>query len=104
MRYPPLVNDRDLESNLKKALLPKYGNHVRGVVTRRVIDSPGDPAVWIWVILKDYHLLETGDRTEIDNNREAAAKAARQNSSEWPYVTFRTEAEQREMEAEARRS
>ena len=98
------MNADDLESRLKKALVQTYGRHVRGVVTRRVLDSTGDPAIWIWVILENDSLLEKDDRTEIENIRAATEKEARAVSSAWPYVTFRTEAEQREMEeAEAKR-
>jgi hypothetical protein len=53
-------------------------------VTRRVIDSTGDPAVWIWVILDDDSLLKQEDRTEIERIRATAESESRKLGSDWP--------------------
>lgn len=96
--------DTELKETLKEKLGGRYPDHVIDVVTRHVTDSTGDPAVWVWVVLKDESLLDDSHRDRLEEIRAAAKDAVRSTGAgEWPYVTFRTRAEQEQIEAEAKR-
>lgn len=94
------MSKQELGTVLEETLVRQFRGRVSRVVTRHIIDSTGDPAVWIWIVLEDESLLEDASRAELERIREQAQQTARSYGDEWPYVTFRTSAEQREVEAE----
>lgn len=94
------MSTTDLDTRLRAAFDTNRPNHVSRVVTRRGTDATGDPALWVWVILEDENLLRGDRRSEIEQIRLWAQSAASSVLPEWAYVTFRTEEEQREVEAE----
>jgi hypothetical protein len=81
---------------LKRHPFPEY---VHDFAVRIGNDSTGDPAVWIWVIIKD----EVGGKgfikrvPEVEQRIETALRRARIKL--WPYVHFRTESEQHDLES-----
>jgi len=86
-------------ANLHAALSKRRPRHVSRVVTRVGRDSTGDPAVWIWIILKDTSLAESWVRSNREQLRRWAEKAVRATGIEhWAYITFRTETEQQALE------
>ena len=95
------MNTTETDSRLQQALSEDRPADVSRVFIRLGTDSTGDQAVWIWVILKDDHLLQENQRPTLDSIRMWAWKQARATTSEWPYIAFRTEAEQGELEGKA---
>lgn len=93
------MNTTDLDARLQAAFAEDRPKHVSRVVTRRGTDATGDPAIWIWVILEDETLLRNDRRVEIERIRSWAATVAARVVEDWAYVTFRTEKEQRQVEA-----
>jgi hypothetical protein len=84
-------------TDLESALSKRRSRHVSRVVTKIGTDSTGDPAIWIWIILKDTALAEAWPRRE--DLRLWAEKAVRAAGIEhWVYIAFRTETEQRALE------
>jgi hypothetical protein len=61
-------------------------------------DSMGDPAVWIWVLVKDEAANRadlTASSTEMERRIREALNAA--GSTRWPFVRLRTASEQRAL-------
>jgi hypothetical protein len=82
-----------------KAALGKPPHGVSRVLTKIGTDSTGDPAVWIWIILPDSSFEDASSSSEHKKLREWAANAVRASGVQhWPYVFFRSEAEQTELE------
>lgn len=62
------------------------------------LDSTGDPALWIWVILTDRAAETPGFESKATAIRKLLESSARQVAPErWPYVRIRTESEQAEL-------
>ena len=86
-------------TELDAALSKRRPRHVSRVVTRIGPDSTGDPAVWIWIILKDTSLAEAWARSNREELRRWAERAVRKAGIDhWAYITFRTETEQLALE------
>jgi hypothetical protein len=81
---------------LKRESFPDY---VKDFAVKVGEDSTGDPAAWIWVIIAD----RVGGRefiTKVPEVRERVEEALRRERIDlYPYLRFRTESEQRELEA-----
>jgi hypothetical protein len=65
-------------------------------------DSSGDPAVWIWVVVEDAaaddpHFAAVSTRLQRTIHEELQRAAL----DRWPYLRFRTESEQRALQAVA---
>jgi hypothetical protein len=66
-------------------------------------DSTGDPAIWIWAILKDEAAAKPVFAQTTRSIRELLSEAAAEAAPDlWPYVRFRTVAEQAELLGAAR--
>ncbi|MBI5853574.1 MAG: hypothetical protein HZB39_21405 [Planctomycetes bacterium] len=69
------------------------------VLTKIGTDSTGDPAVWIWIILKDASLPRAWSFESREKLRQWAKQTVRSAGIEdLTYVSFRTESEQQELE------
>jgi len=91
---------RSIRSALKKVRFPKG---IANLDFDLGNDSTGDPAVWIWIVVKDAAAdvaasAETATRLSRDI-RQALHKAG---SDRWPYLSFRTVSEQKELQAARR--
>jgi hypothetical protein len=82
---------------LKQASLPDYVTDFAIKVGR---DWDGDPSIWVWVIIKD-------EAADSDFSKRAAAirelvPAVLEDAEipRWPYIRFRTQSEQNEVERE----
>jgi hypothetical protein len=63
------------------------------------LDSSGDPAVWVWVITKDAPESEfLKQARQIRPQVQETLQEA--DIGRWPYIGFRSESEQHELEAE----
>lgn len=61
-------------------------------------DSTGDPALYIWVLLRDDTPPDEQTSDKVRPIKERIVRALREaGESRWPYVRFRTEAEYQEM-------
>ena len=58
-------------------------------------DSTGDPAAWIWLVLKDDVEIESGEvQDELARLREAYRNALQRGGIDrWPYISVRTRSE-----------
>lgn len=92
------MNTQALNSQLQEALAKGRPAGISRVLTRTGIDSTGDRAIWIWIILEDDAAAAGLDRLTINEMQEWAEKAASGVSDLWAYVSFRLESEQRELE------
>ena len=66
-------------------------------------DATGDPAVWVWVVVDD----ATPESTWSDGSLAKLTDQIRQalaGLNVWPYVHFRSESEEAEVAAYARRA
>lgn len=62
-------------------------------------DSTGDPALWVWVLMRD-EVADAVSDDEVSAVRQRLFDAARRvNPERWPYIRFRTVAEQAELDA-----
>lgn len=89
-----MTNSCTVDEALKEAHLPEY------VVDKRVkldLDSTGEQAVWIWVVLSDEKQdLPSEQAAKI---RDSIRHALRHAGIElWTYVRFRTESEQSKLD------
>jgi hypothetical protein len=81
----PFLEGFKIYDILKRQPFPEY---VQDFAVRIGKDSTGDPAVWIWVIIKD----EVGGKgfikqvPEVDRRIETALRRSRINL--WPYIHF----------------
>lgn len=82
---------------LKQRAFPEI---VRDFAIKIGDDSTGDPAVWVWVILAEP--VEGPRIVEILREMQTGVDAVlrRLKIDRYPYIRFRTEAEQRELEME----
>ena len=92
------MNTQELANQLQRALAKDRPAGISRVLTRTGIDSTGDRAIWIWIILEDDVAAAGLDRIKFDEMREWAEQAASGVSDSWAYVSFRLESEQRELE------
>ena len=92
------LNTQSLNSQLQEALAKSRPAGISRVLTRTGIDSTGDRAIWIWIILEDDSAAAGLDQLKFDEMREWAEQAASGVSDLWAYVSFRLESEQRELE------
>jgi hypothetical protein len=92
----PYLDGFKIYDVLKRQPFPEY---VQDFAVRIGRDSTGDPAVWIWVIIRD----EVGGKgffkrvPEVEQRIEAALRRA--HIDLWPYIRFRTESEQHDLES-----
>jgi len=71
------------------------------VVDRRVeldVDSTGETAVWIWIIVADDTELAADDVSSLRNALRAELRRA--DVELWPYVRIRTRSEQAKLDEE----
>jgi hypothetical protein len=73
----------------------RWPDYVKGVQFRFGNDSSGDPAVWIWLVLKDDVDIESPSvQAELSPVREAYRNAIQRAGIErWPYISVRTRSE-----------
>jgi hypothetical protein len=64
------------------------------------LDSSGDPALWVWVIVKDEAADSHFSEKAATIREQVVAVLEDARISRWPYVRFRTESEQNEVEVE----
>ena len=82
---------------LKQARLP---DDVIDFAIKPGPDWEGDPAVYVWVIIKD-EAADSSFREKAAAIREQVRNVLEDaDIGRWPYVRFRTESEQNELEAE----
>lgn len=76
----------------------KYPNFVRNFEFELRTDSTGDPAVWVWVFVDD-SAAQREEFTEMGSEVEERIRNALSEAgiTRWPYVRFRTPAEQRAL-------
>jgi len=61
-------------------------------------DQTGDPALWVWLILREAAFRKNA-RPALRQMEEAVRRRVSSvDPSIWPYIRFRTDAEQREVE------
>jgi hypothetical protein len=83
---------------LKRQAFPEI---VRDFVIKTGDDSTGDPAVWVWVILADRAAGSLAFEVLQEMRNGVKAVLRRLKIDRYPYIRFRTESEQRELEMEA---
>ena len=95
------VNETDAVEIRRSLDQAQISNRVDHYVVVTEEDSTGDPAIRIWVILKDAY----GESQELDSDstrieRRIFAVLRESGVESWPYVHFRTKTEQEEMDQE----
>jgi hypothetical protein len=88
----------DLYHALKRQAFPEI---VRDFAIKIGDDSTGDPAVWVWVILADRAAGSLAFEILQEMRTGVNAVMRRLKIDRYPYIRFRTESEQRELEMEA---
>ena len=94
-----------IDEALKRTLLEDLPVHPRvvGVQGELYRDSTGDDAVRIIVLIDDFTPEEDWTHEKMEPIAEAFRAAVRNSGIDrWPYIDFRTESEQREIDAERR--
>ena len=93
----PILDEYAAYPILKQAELPDI---VTDFAIRAGLDSTGDPGVWVWAIIKD-EAADPEFRKQVAEVRRQADDALQDaDIGRWPYISFRTESEQHELEAE----
>ncbi len=89
-----MTNAGAVDQALQGAELPEYAVGKR---LRLDLDSTGERAVWIWVVLSDdKEDLPSEEVAEIRNSIRNALKGA--GIDLWTYLRFRTESEQSKLD------
>ncbi len=87
---------QQIENILMALEHPSFVTEIRHVLDT---DSAGDPAVWIWVILQDATAESAAFPACTEPVRSTIAQALREAEIDrWPYVRFRGESEQVELD------
>ena len=95
----PYLDGFDVYAALKRQPFPEF---VRDFAVKVGKDSTGDPAAWVWVVVDD---REAGKKLfpHVRGMKELVSEALYQSQIPlWPYVLFRTESEQAELESARR--
>jgi hypothetical protein len=83
---------------LKKHEFPDY---VRDFAVRVGEDWTGDPGAWVWVVIKDQYGGRDGIKAVLPLLTQVRSVLRRAGVDLYPYVVFRTESEQHELETTA---
>jgi hypothetical protein len=93
----PILDEYAAYHMLKHTELSDF---VTDFAIRAGLDSTGDPGVWVWVIIKD-EAADLKFREQVaETRRQVDAAIHEADIGRWPYIRFRTESEQHELEAE----
>ena len=94
----PYFPDRDELLKLREVLTKKKFPFVESWDSEFGADSTGDPAIWIWVVVKD-ETAKQADFAELSSEVERSIREAIASSgiSRWPYIRFRAISELRAL-------